>query len=224
MYRTLVIFGLAAGLAHPVIAGSIDPAPIEPVLAPVVILPPTAPTYSFAGFYGGTAIGTAAIDLEGDEDLADDIDDLFDAIDDDDSAAYYQAHIGYNFVRNGFVFGPELAIFNGESEVGEDFVIGGVDANADAEVGFGVRLMGRAGYQLGRVMPYVALGATHMEIESDGDDLSDIGVAYGIGAEFLVTDRVILGVEYMQNDFNDFDDSGSDVDYQAVSFRASFKF
>lgn len=224
MQRILVTFGLAIGLAHPALAGSLDPVPLEPAIAPVVILPPSAPAYTFSGFYGGTAIGTGAIDLEGDEDLADDLDDLFDAIDDDDSAAYYQAHIGYNFVRNGFVFGPELAVFNGESEVGEDFTIGDVDASADAEVGFGVRLTGRGGYQFGRVMPYVALGATHMEIETDGDDLSDTGVAYGIGAEFLVTDQVVLGVEYMQNDFDDFDDSGSDVDYQTVSFRASFKF
>lgn len=221
--RRLYTATLLAVLSAPALAAGPEDPVFEPVIAPTT---PAQPIWDFSGLYGGTAIGTGTFTLnaDDDDDPFEDVEDLFDAIDDDDSAAHYQAHLGYNFVRGRLVFGPELAFFNGESEVGENFVIDGVDAASDAEIGFGVRLVGRAGVQFGRVLPYLAAGATHMEIESDDDDLSDTGLAYGLGAEVLVTERFVLGIEYMQSDFDGFDDSEVDVDYETISLKASFKF
>ncbi len=205
-------------------AGLVEPVPEPVIQAPAPVIIDTAPAFSFAGGYAGAGIGTGTFTIDGDDGIADQAEDLFNAIDDDDSAAYYQLHAGYNFQRGNFVFGPEIALFNGESEVGDEFQIGGATTASDAEVGFGGRLMGRAGYSFGRFMPYVAVGASYLEVENDGDDLSDTGIAYGLGGDFLVTDRFMVGLEYVQNDFDEFDDSDTDVDYETIGLKASFRF
>ncbi len=222
--RLTTTTALVALMSAPAFAGGlVEPAP-EPIIAAPAPVAPVSPIWDFAGAYVGAGVGTGTFTAEGDDDFEDGADDFFDAIDDDDSAAYYQLHAGYNFVRNNIVFGPELALFNGESELSDQVATATGTENADAEVDFGARLVGRAGYQFGRFMPYLSVGLTYLEIEADGDDLSDTGLAVGVGADFLVTDQFMVGVEYMQNDFDEFDDSDANVDYETIALKGSFRF
>lgn len=182
----------AAGAAH---AGGYVAPVVEPAPAPVAA-PVVDAGSDWSGFYAGLQYGQGSADasFEGDSFSSD-----FDA---------YGVHAGYNRDFGRFVLGGELD-YNRVS-------VDDVDDKSDL-----VRLRGRAGYDMGRFMPYVTLGAAHL---SD-DDLSETGLAYGIGAEFKVTERVSLGAEYSRQDFKDVDDIDDlDLDTDMVQLRASFRF
>ncbi|MFQ6553359.1 outer membrane protein [Aestuariibius insulae] len=220
--RLTTLTAMVTLMSAPVFAGGlVEPAP-EPIIAAPVPVAPVAPIWDFSGAYVGAGLGSGTFTADGDdEDIQDEAELLFENFDDDDTAGAYQIHGGYNFVNNNFVYGPEVALFFGESEIGAEATDG---ADADAEINFGARVMGRAGYQLGRTMLYGTAGLAYLDIEADDEDVSDTGIAFGAGADFLVTERIMLGVEYMQHDFNEFDDTDADVDYQTVSARLSYRF
>ena len=167
---------------------------VEPAPAPIVT-PVVTNVSDWSGFYAGLQYG------QGDADVSfagDSVSDDFDA---------YGLHAGYNRDFGQFVLGGELDYNR-------------IDLD-DAGEGDLVRLRGRAGYDLGRFLPYVSLGAAHI----DADDLSETAFTYGIGADFKVTERVTVGAEYTRQDFDDVADlSGVDLDTDMVQLRASFRF
>lgn len=167
---------------------------VEPAPAPVVA-PVAAPVSDWTGFYAGLQYGQGDADVNFD---GDSVSSDFDA---------YGVHGGYNRDFGQFVLGGEL-----------DYNRIDLDEAGEGDL---VRLRGRAGYDLGRFMPYVSLGAAHV----DADDLSETAFTYGIGADFKVTERVTLGAEYTRQDFDDVNDvSGFDIDSDMVQVRASFRF
>lgn len=167
---------------------------VEPAPAPIVT-PVVTNVSDWSGFYAGLQYGQGDADVSFD---GDSVSDDFDA---------YGLHAGYNRDFGQFVLGGELDYNR-------------IDLD-DAGEGDLVRLRGRAGYDLGRFLPYVSLGAAHVET----DDLSDTAFTYGIGADFKVTERVTVGAEYTRQDFDDVADlSGVDLDTDMVQLRASFRF
>lgn len=167
---------------------------VEPAPAPVVA-PVAAPVSDWTGFYAGLQYGQGDADVNFD---GDSVSSDFDA---------YGVHGGYNRDFGQFVLGGEL-----------DYNRIDLDEAGEGDL---VRLRGRAGYDLGRFMPYVSLGAAHV----DADDLSETAFTYGIGADFKVTERMTLGAEYTRQDFDDVNDvSGFDIDSDMVQVRASFRF
>ena len=167
---------------------------VEPAPAPVVA-PVAAPVSDWSGFYAGLQYGQGDADVNFD---GDSVSSDFDA---------YGVHGGYNRDFGQFVLGGEL-----------DYNRIDLDEAGEGDL---VRLRGRAGYDLGRFMPYVSLGAAHV----DADDLSETAFTYGIGADFKVTERMTLGAEYTRQDFDDVNDvSGFDIDSDMVQVRASFRF
>lgn len=167
---------------------------VEPAPAPVVA-PVAAPVSDWTGFYAGLQYGQGDADVNFD---GDSVSSDFDA---------YGVHGGYNRDFGQFVLGGEL-----------DYNRVDLDEAGEGDL---VRLRGRAGYDLGRFMPYVSLGAAHVET----DDLSETAFTYGIGADFKVTERMTLGAEYTRQDFDDVNDvSGFDIDSDMVQVRASFRF
>ena len=167
---------------------------VEPAPAPVVA-PVAAPVSDWTGFYAGLQYGQGDADVNFD---GDSVSSDFDA---------YGVHGGYNRDLGQFVLGGEL-----------DYNRIDLDEAGEGDL---VRLRGRAGYDLGRFMPYVSLGAAHVET----DDLSETAFTYGIGADFKVTERMTLGAEYTRQDFDDVNDvSGFDIDSDMVQVRASFRF
>ncbi len=84
-----------------------------------------------------------------------------------------------------------------------------------------LHLRGRAGYDFGNFMPYLTLGVAR--ISEDG--FSETGVTYGIGAEYLVTDRFGIGLEYSRSKFSDVEGlSGLDIDVDVIQLRTSYCF
>ena len=167
---------------------------VEPAPAPIVT-PVVTNVSDWSGFYAGLQYGQGDADFSFD---GDSVSNDFDA---------YGLHAGYNRDFGQFVLGGELDYNR-------------IDLD-DAGEGDLVRLRGRAGYDLGRFLPYVSLGAAHI----DADDLSETAFTYGIGADFKVTERVTVGAEYTRQDFDDVADlSGVDLDTDMVQLRASFRF
>ena len=82
-------------------------------------------------------------------------------------------------------------------------------------------LRGRAGYDMGRFMPYLTAGVAKI----DAYDVSETGWLYGVGADFKVTERFVLGGEYTHHEFSDvLEASNTDLDTDLFQIRASFRF
>ena len=170
--------------------------------APVAVEPVVVDQGSdWNGFYAGAQWGQGSADLEfdGETESTD-----FDA---------YGVHGGYMRDFGKFVLGGELDY--------NKLDIDNVEDKADL-----TRLRARAGYDMGRFMPYVTAGAAHLSSDlGDGLDLSETAVTYGVGADFKVTEKVTLGAEYTRQDFNDVDNiDGLDLDTDMVQVRAAYRF
>lgn len=117
-------------------------------------------------------------------------------------------HARYLYDLGTFVVGAELSFDRVSSDEADD----------DTDM---IRLRGRVGYDFGKFMPYVTLGAAHV---SD-DDVSENGISYGIGDEYRVTEKFNLGLEYSRTTFTDVDNTdGLDFDVDLIQIRGSYRF
>ena len=83
------------------------------------------------------------------------------------------------------------------------------------------RLTGQGGVDFGRFVPYLTVGVAQFTV----GDLDDTGFVYGIGADYLVTDRVMVGAQITNHRFKDFGDiDGYRTDYQVGEFLVSYRF
>ena len=167
--------------------------PTEPLVLPPVVAP--ADPSDWSGFYAGAQYGVGSFEL-GDE------------FDRDHKA--YGLHAGYLRDFGKFVVGGELDY--------NKLDIDDVDEKGDL-----TRLRARAGYDMGRFMPYLTVGAAKLSL--DDYDISETAVTYGIGGDFKVTDAVTVGAEYTKQDFSDVSDiDGLDLDTDLIQVRASYHF
>lgn len=120
-------------------------------------------------------------------------------------------HAGYNHDFGQYVVGGELSF----SDINAD---GGTDGDL-------TQLRARAGLDLGRFMPYLTLGFARVSLEDSGISISESGVTYGIGGEYLISDNFSVGLEYSRSDFSDvLGFNGIDLDTDMVQLRASYRF
>ena len=137
-------------------------------------------------------------------------------------------HIGYDMQFNGgLVVGGYLDADFGSVpiETGSDEV-GTLDAVA--------RGMGRLGFALDRVLVYGQGGVAFVsaDISSLGDeDVDEFGYAVGAGIDFALTDKVVLGADYVYHEFTDVakdDDQlsapGADLEAHTLRAKLSYKF
>ena len=186
---------LAAGSAHA--GGYVAPVEVEP--APVVPAPVTDVS-DWTGFYAGLQYG------QGNGELS-----FGDTTTDSDFDAY-GLHGGYMHDFGRFVLGGELDYNK-------------LDIDNLGDKGDLTRLRARAGYDMGRFLPYLTLGAAHLSADLGAADVSETAVTYGIGADFKVTERITVGAEYTRQDFSDLDNiDGLDLDSDMVQIRGSFRF
>tara|TARA_R110001583_G_scaffold188237_1_gene350231 strand:+ start:144192 stop:144890 length:699 start_codon:yes stop_codon:yes gene_type:complete len=134
-----------------------------------------------------------------------------DALDNADDMTY-GLFGGYDYDFGQFVLGGELEYLKSELEDGT------------TKLDDMTRLKLRAGYDLGSTLVYGVVGAAYANADIGGTSYSDTGVTYGIGVDYAVTDNVNAGVELLQNDFNEFDNSGSDLSATTLGARVSFRF
>ena len=193
----LVALSVAASLATSAAFAGGYVAPVvdtTPVVAPVV---PVEAGTDWSGFYAGLQYG------QGNAELSDtDLDSDYDA---------YGLHAGYLFDFGQVIAGAEL-----------DYNKVDLDENdGDADLW---RLRGRAGYDMGRFQPYATLGVARVSTNDAAGDISETGITYGLGAEYLVTENFSVGAEYSRSDFSDVIADGIDLDTDLVQVRASYRF
>jgi hypothetical protein len=198
MKRTfLATTALLTFAVGPALAGNIDEPILEPAPAPIAMAPVAVNTGGdWTGFYAGGSLGFA--------DASEDADAF------DDDGVTYGLHGGYDYDFGTFVLGGELEISGFDLEDGANTV----DSVARAKL--------RAGYDAGVWMPYVTAGVAQLNV--GGLDLDDTGAVYGFGVDYSYTDNIRVGGEVLQHEFDNFADSGLNIDATTASLRVSFDF
>ncbi len=123
------------------------------------------------------------------------------------------AHAGYLFQFGSFVVGPEVDVDAAAIDSGDP----NIDAIARAKL--------KAGFAVDRVLISGTAGYVH----AWGDDagagkVNDGGYEVGAGLDFAATDNIVIGSDYMYQNFGEFADTGTDVDLHTVRARLSYKF
>jgi len=185
---------LMAGTAF---AGNIEPAPMEPVLAPA-----PAPVFSspnWTGFYAGGQLGYANVDTN------------FAGVDGDGLIGGLTA--GYDYDLGNWVVGAGL-----------DYDWTDVSLNnvpsTDIDNIFRAKL--RGGYKLGNGLLYATAGYANADTNNLGDE---DGYFVGAGYEHMVTQNVSLGGEILYHEFDGFNTTpNTDVEATTAQVRATFRF
>lgn len=205
MKNTILFVAVLFGFASPTFAGSPDTT--VAYVAPVA--PAAATITDWSGFYVG---GMASFDSGTRE--YDDSGFLYVL----DPATAYGAFAGYNFQRGSFVYGGELAYSGAGITVG-DF--------PDENYTFFADLKARAGYVLGDALIYGVVGASATSFATSFDYPSS-GFSYGAGLDYLVTDSLFVGAEYLVRDMSGFRDDDSGIEARTViesaQIRIGYKF
>ena len=191
---------------------------------PPAMIAPTPMASNWSGFYVGLHGGYGWANLD-DDDTGFGVD--FD--DADLEGAVIGGQVGVNWQWNMFVLGVE-----------GDASWSGIDADDDFDGDFEddspgfdwlASARGRVGLAFDRFMVYGTGGAAFTEFDHDGLGTSDdtqVGWVAGGGGEFLVTDNVTLGVEYLHYEFDDTFDTlaGAEVnsDVDVIRGRVNVKF
>ena len=199
--------------------------PVLEAPAPMDIVAPTpVATWSgvYLGVHGGYGWGQAEIDDDDDDDIDFDFDDNADV-----EGGIIGGQIGINWQINSFVIGAEAdasAFLTEDDDLGFDDDEDEVDEwGAEAYWLASARL--RAGIGFDRVLLYGTGGVGFAEFETElegNDDEGEVSVGWvaGGGAEFLLTDNLTIGAEYLHYEFGDIgdgeDDGGDDFDFGDV--------
>lgn len=195
---------LTAGLAS---AGGVS----EPVMtvapaAPVIAMAP-APVMSgdWSGLYAGASIGYGK--ATGDNNGTN----VFGS---DPKGMLYGAHVGYNYDFGSLVLGGELEYQ--ATDLKDDATDVSIDGIARAKV--------RAGFDAGNYMPYLTAGAAQGYLNDGGNKVDDTGYFFGAGLDYKVGENVVVGAEILKHTFNNFNESGTDLDATTASLRVSYRF
>ncbi len=196
---------LAAGLMSAPIAafagGPIAPA-TEAYVEPPAVVTPTRADGDWTGFYAGGQLGYGNITSDGA------------GLDGNDAIG--GLHAGYRYDLGRAVLGAELDYNFANIDLGSDLP----DTSLDS-VG---RLKLMAGYDLGRALVYVTGGAAYADASVLGDDLSDDGYFAGVGVDYKLTENLNLGGELLGHRFEDFDDSGVDIEAVTLQAKIAYRF
>lgn len=194
--RILTTASIIALTAAPVMAGGLSDPIITP--APVVQAAPVQMSGDWTGGYVGGQLGYGSVDVGGT----------------DGDGFLGGLHAGYQQDLGTFVVGAEADY---------DFSDIELDGGAGTIDNIG-RLKVRGGYDLGNTLVYGVLGAAYADAEVGGTDLSDWGWLAGVGLDYRVSDAITVGGEVLYHQFDDFDDSGVDVDATTIAARVSYHF
>ena len=196
----------------------------------------------WSGIYAGVHVGGAGSDVDWDfNNLS------REGLDYDAGGLIAGGHIGIQRQVNGLVFGVEASLTVTDLD-------DRAPSNALANVSFSTEIdtiatvTGRLGYAFDRFLPYVKGGYAGADIETSGsvtgglvDSFSvrdwEHGWTIGAGGAYMLTENLVIGLEYNYTDFGETNRSGTtsnlgfpftlnDVDNQihSLSGRVSIKF
>lgn len=193
--KSLILVAATTLVALPAAAGGLG----APAPEPVPTAPAPTPIVSGADWTGGyvgaqLGYGDLSGGLSGD-------------------GALGGIHAGYRQDFGGFVLGGEI-----DHDVA-DISLGGGDALKSV-----TRLKLSAGADLGRTLVYATAGGAQARADVGGATLTDSGWLGGVGVAYQVNDNWVLGGEILTHRFDDFDNSGVNLDANTATLRASFRF
>lgn len=111
-------------------------------------------------------------------------------------------HGGYDVDFGAYVLGGEV-----------EYMRSDIWSNRAADT---IRMKGRAGYDMGPALVYGVLGGTVLN--------SQLGYNVGLGAEYMLTQGVSLGAEYVYESISDYDDTNRDLDHSSLAARLNYRF
>ena len=196
-----------AAFAVPAMSGGLSAPIVQPAITPVAVAP--VPSADWTGLYAGASLGYGRLNVRQDGD-----DDEIDA----DGIAY-GVHVGYLHDLGSIVLGAELAYQIGNFEPDDS------DEDADYDT---ARILLRAGYDAGSFLPYLTAGYATAELADTGlfEDME--GPIFGLGVDYAVSDRILIGAEYLRHDIDSLGDidvpDDADVTIDTLSLRASYRF
>ena len=199
------------------------------VMSVAAALPASAQSSDWTGFYAGGELSTLnsgttfpLTDFFTEGEIGDEGLELDDGIKVDLDGNSYGAHLGYMYDAGNYVLGAEIAWSKlNFDEISASFqgttFTEVFDTNTNDTI---IHMKIRAGYDAGKFLPYVTVGAARVEISDQYDD----GSFYGAGVAFLAADNFLIGGEILKHQFNDVGGSGYDLEATTMSVRASYKF
>jgi len=173
MKQTLISASIVAMLSSGAIAGNIDTATADPV-----ITPPASTSTDWSGSYCGLSYssggGTESSAYYG----------TYDYVDDTAIGGF----CGNNWQRNNLVYGGELNVTAGS--------LAQYAGNHD-ELGTRTELRARVGYAMGDALVYgfLGYGTSDLTFVNTGTGYDVAGRTYGLGVDYMVTDRMFAGFE-----------------------------
>lgn len=202
MLKTVLASIAVTALSVPAFAGGLAPAP-EPI--PVVpVIPAPQPTADWSGFYVGLRAGMADFETEVPTTMI------------PTDGNFYGGFAGYRHDFGRVVVGGELRYSLTSDVDNPQFPLIENDSMTTA--------MLQVGYDLGRALPFVGVGAARLASTVSGTSVNDNGIVYGIGLDYRVSDRFTLGVDANRFDFEDYGSLGADITGTSVALRAAFSF
>jgi outer membrane immunogenic protein len=190
----------ATAFVTPAFAGG----PTVPVAEPDVMAAPAPvvpPGMDWSGAYAGAQLGYGDVDSNGG------------AL--DGYGWLGGVHAGYRWDLGSFVAGAELSYDTAAIDLG---------ATAGDALDDVVALKLTAGRELGQGLVYGTLGAAHASASVGAAELSDNGYLFGLGMDYAVTERVTVGGELLQHQFDDFDGTGTDLDVTTLKAKVALRF
>lgn len=120
----------------------------------------------------------------------------------DDDGMAYGFHAGYDYDFGTFVLGGEA-----------EYMARDLWDNGAAD---STRLKARLGYDAGPALIYGVLGGTMID--------SQWGYNVGVGGEYMMTDTVSVGAEYIYDEVSDFDDGPNTLSGSTLAARVNYRF
>ncbi|WP_149586919.1 outer membrane protein [Tabrizicola flagellatus] len=177
--RKIALVATMAILGSPVFAGGPTVVAEDPVPA---VAPAPAAAHDWSGPYVGLAYGRASGDFTYSDTQ------FFDM----ESGTVRSVFAGYLMQRGTLVYGGELAFSKGSDITTVGFPLEYIDSSLD--------LKGKVGLAANRALFYGVLGFSKVGYNFDIDptlNYDATGLGYGIGMDYAVSNRITLGLEYM---------------------------
>ena len=194
MKKAVSLIAASAMFAAPAFAGTIEPTPAEPVIAPAV--EPVAVGPDWTGFYGGAQLGYGDVDTN--------------VAGADGDGLVGGVTIGYDYDFGDVVLGGGL-----------DYDMTDISLAPGTDVDSIWRAKVRGGLKVGNGLPYITAGYAQADVNTLG---SDDGYFVGAGYEHMVSDQFSVGGEVLYHEFDNYNNTLVDVEATTVQVRGTFRF